>query len=310
MGAKDAVGRYGEQSSRRACAAGWQVLDRNWRGTRGELDIVALDGGVLVVVEVKTRSGDGFGHPAEAVTAGKLARLRRLAGQWLAEHAVARRRRSGSTWSRCAPPRRRRPRRAPAGRAVRLGRALGGVAGRAERARRRGRGAPGRAGARRSRWSGCPTPRCASRATGSERRSTSSGLGGRSGASRSTSHRRRCPSPGPASTWRSPWRMLAGRARPATPSGRAPCTWVSWAWTGGCVRSAGCCRRWRRPWPPGHARRGPRRRRCRGGARPGAEVVGHLAGRGAARLRRGRRGAGRVARRPGVEPEVAGSAAP
>lgn len=87
MRAKDAVGRYGEKvAAAYLVEAGWQVLDRNWRGTRGELDIVALDGTELVVVEVKTRTGDAFGHPAEAVTPAKLARLRRLAGQWLAEH--------------------------------------------------------------------------------------------------------------------------------------------------------------------------------------------------------------------------------
>ncbi len=89
MRAKDAVGRYGENvAAAHLSAAGWQLLDRNWRGTGGELDIVALDGDVLVVVEVKTRSGDGFGHPAEAVTVRKLARLRRLAGQWLSSHEL------------------------------------------------------------------------------------------------------------------------------------------------------------------------------------------------------------------------------
>ena len=87
MRAKDAVGRYGE----RVAAAylerkGWDVLDRNWRGRDGELDIVALDAGALVVVEVKTRRGLGYGHPAEAVTARKLARLRRLTAQWLEAH--------------------------------------------------------------------------------------------------------------------------------------------------------------------------------------------------------------------------------
>jgi len=87
--AKDAVGRYGE----RVAAAylegrGWQVLDRNWRGPDGELDIVALRAGELIVVEVKTRRGLGFGHPAEAVTARKRARLRRLTAQWLAAHEV------------------------------------------------------------------------------------------------------------------------------------------------------------------------------------------------------------------------------
>ncbi len=87
MRAKDAVGRYGENVAASYLArAGWEVVDRNWRGPSGEVDIVALDGSELVVVEVKTRSGDGFGHPAEAVTPAKLARLRRLAAQWLDAH--------------------------------------------------------------------------------------------------------------------------------------------------------------------------------------------------------------------------------
>ena len=87
MRAKDAVGRYGENvAASFLTRSGWQVVDRNWRGPSGELDIVALQGTELIVVEVKTRRGDGFGHPAEAVTPVKLARLRRLAGQWLAAH--------------------------------------------------------------------------------------------------------------------------------------------------------------------------------------------------------------------------------
>jgi putative endonuclease len=84
MAKKDGVGRYGERVALRHVAErGWQVLDTNWRGKDGELDIVALDGDVLVVIEVKTRSGHGFGHPTEAVTPRKLARIKRLTGQWL-----------------------------------------------------------------------------------------------------------------------------------------------------------------------------------------------------------------------------------
>lgn len=84
MAKKDGVGRHGERVAvRHVEARGWTVLARNWRGADGELDIVAVDGDVLVVVEVKTRSGLGFGHPAEAVTPRKLARLKRLTGQWL-----------------------------------------------------------------------------------------------------------------------------------------------------------------------------------------------------------------------------------
>ena len=87
MRAKDAVGRYGENvATSYLLRQGWQVVDRNWRGPSGEIDIVALHGTELVVVEVKTRSGDGFGHPAEAITRLKLSRLRRLAAQWLAAH--------------------------------------------------------------------------------------------------------------------------------------------------------------------------------------------------------------------------------
>lgn len=89
MGAKDAVGRYGEKvAAAHLVEAGWTVLDRNWRGHDGELDVVALDGDVLVAVEVKTRRGTAYGHPAQAVTPAKLARLRRLTGEWLATHDV------------------------------------------------------------------------------------------------------------------------------------------------------------------------------------------------------------------------------
>jgi putative endonuclease len=63
---------------------GFTVLDRNWRCAAGEIDIVARDGDCLVVVEVKTRRSSRFGTPAEAVTAEKLARLRRLTAQWIA----------------------------------------------------------------------------------------------------------------------------------------------------------------------------------------------------------------------------------
>lgn len=87
MRAKDVVGRRGEQwAAERLEELGWTILDRNWRGHGGELDIVALDGDELVLVEVKTRSGRAFGHPAEAVTASKLSRMRRLGGQWIHEH--------------------------------------------------------------------------------------------------------------------------------------------------------------------------------------------------------------------------------
>jgi putative endonuclease len=66
-------------------AAGMQVLARNWRCREGELDIVARDGDAVVFVEVKARSGTGFGEPSEAVGRVKARRIHVLACRWLAE---------------------------------------------------------------------------------------------------------------------------------------------------------------------------------------------------------------------------------
>jgi putative endonuclease len=61
----------------------YEVMDRNWRGRDGELDLVLRQGRTVVFCEVKARSGLGFGAPAEAVGPAKQARIRRLAAQWL-----------------------------------------------------------------------------------------------------------------------------------------------------------------------------------------------------------------------------------
>ena len=66
--------------------AGYEVLDRNWRCSDGELDLVLRRDGVIVFCEVKTRRSDAFGAPFEAVTATKQRRLRVLATRWLDEH--------------------------------------------------------------------------------------------------------------------------------------------------------------------------------------------------------------------------------
>lgn len=87
MRVKDAVGRFGEDlAAAHLEAAGLSVLARNWRCRIGEIDIVARDDDTVVFVEVKTRSGLGFGHPAEAVTAAKAARIHRLAMHWLEQN--------------------------------------------------------------------------------------------------------------------------------------------------------------------------------------------------------------------------------
>jgi putative endonuclease len=87
--AKDAVGAYGERVAvAHLLAQGMVLLDRNWRGRAGEIDIILRDGSAIVFCEVKTRRGDRFGAPAEAVVPTKVRRLRRLAAQWLAQAGV------------------------------------------------------------------------------------------------------------------------------------------------------------------------------------------------------------------------------
>jgi putative endonuclease len=87
MAAKDILGRLGETlAAEHLAGSGLTIIERNWRCSQGEIDIVARDGDELVFVEVKTRSSVAFGHPLESITAVKLARLRRLAAAWCAEH--------------------------------------------------------------------------------------------------------------------------------------------------------------------------------------------------------------------------------
>ncbi|MBK6012526.1 YraN family protein [Streptomyces sp. MBT53] len=91
MNARSALGRYGETvAARRLVAAGMTVLERNWRwGRTGEIDIVARDGDVLVVCEVKTRRAGAYEHPMAAVTPEKAERLRGLAACWIHAHGGA-----------------------------------------------------------------------------------------------------------------------------------------------------------------------------------------------------------------------------
>ncbi|MFE1438530.1 YraN family protein [Streptomyces sp. NPDC058739] len=88
---RSALGRYGETlAARRLAEAGMTVLERNWRcGRTGEIDIVARDGDVLVVCEVKTRRDGGYEHPMAAVTPEKAGRLRDLAERWIQTHGGA-----------------------------------------------------------------------------------------------------------------------------------------------------------------------------------------------------------------------------
>lgn len=90
MRVKDVLGQFGERlAAEHLLADGMTVIDRRWRCPLGEVDLVAVDGGCLVVCEVKTRRTTITGDPVEAVTPAKLRRLRRLAAAWLQAHDTA-----------------------------------------------------------------------------------------------------------------------------------------------------------------------------------------------------------------------------
>jgi len=67
---------------------GYRILARNWRYGKEELDLVAMDGDTLVIVEVKARTSDYFGDPAEAVSKSKIKHLVQAADAFVQAHGL------------------------------------------------------------------------------------------------------------------------------------------------------------------------------------------------------------------------------
>jgi putative endonuclease len=81
------LGKRGERSAERYLKRlGYRIVRRGERTSAGEIDLVAVDGRVVVFVEVKTRASHDAGHPAEAVDRHKQQRLTRLALTFLKQH--------------------------------------------------------------------------------------------------------------------------------------------------------------------------------------------------------------------------------
>ena len=79
-----ALGRFGEAYARAYLVRnGWTVLEQNYRFGRREVDLVVRRGGLVAFVEVKTRSGVGYGAPEDAVTRLKRREIEAVAGAYL-----------------------------------------------------------------------------------------------------------------------------------------------------------------------------------------------------------------------------------
>ena len=87
MAVQKVVGDKGEEI---ACTylkgRGFRILATNWHYGHYELDIVAMDGEELVIVEVKSRTGSGFDHPSEALSDKKIKMIIEAAEAYLQQH--------------------------------------------------------------------------------------------------------------------------------------------------------------------------------------------------------------------------------
>jgi putative endonuclease len=84
------LGLEGEDAAVRLLhAAGLRIVERRFRCRLGEIDIIARDKDVLVFVEVRSRRGIGFGHPAESITPRKRQRMAKVAQFYLTRWRVS-----------------------------------------------------------------------------------------------------------------------------------------------------------------------------------------------------------------------------
>ncbi len=85
------TGSYGEGlAAAHLLECGFRIVNRNVRTRRGEIDIIALKDSTLHFVEVKTRIGDGFGKPYEAVNYHKISHMLRSARLYVLQNRFVR----------------------------------------------------------------------------------------------------------------------------------------------------------------------------------------------------------------------------
>ena len=89
LNSRQLLGKSGEKTIAKYLQKnGYKIIVKNYRCKVGEIDIIAMDGPYLVFIEVKTRSGFGFGPPSSAVDARKQRQISRAAQYYLAEQQL------------------------------------------------------------------------------------------------------------------------------------------------------------------------------------------------------------------------------
>jgi putative endonuclease len=82
-------GKHGEDlAASYLTELGFEILHRNFRYGKNEVDIIAKRGGIISFVEVKSRHSLKFGHPLEAVTKAKQREMQKVAMHFISQHAA------------------------------------------------------------------------------------------------------------------------------------------------------------------------------------------------------------------------------
>lgn len=86
---KKVIGKEGEEiAAKFLTQKGFEILERNYQYSHGEIDIVAKDNGVLVFVEVKTRLNLEFGEPEYAINKKKIQQIKKMAELYLFDKEI------------------------------------------------------------------------------------------------------------------------------------------------------------------------------------------------------------------------------
>ena len=89
MAAHNELGKWGEElAAEYLQEKGYEIIERDWKSGHHDLDIIAKEGGTLVIVEVKTRRNRLFGDPEEAIDYRKRKSLQSAINHYVKSHRV------------------------------------------------------------------------------------------------------------------------------------------------------------------------------------------------------------------------------
>lgn len=84
------IGKLGEEIAANFLdQQGYEILERNWKFEKAEVDIIAQKDDFLVAVEVKTRTTDAFGLPQEFLKPAQIKRLVKAVDEYMQQHKIA-----------------------------------------------------------------------------------------------------------------------------------------------------------------------------------------------------------------------------